>query len=210
MLERRVNFDEARALASEGGAPGLVVGAVDVLNGAFADFRGDAIRVESILASAALPNLFPAVALGGRYFWDGLFSQNPPVRELTDYEPDEIWVVQVNRPGCEALPKTVDDIADRRNELSGNLSLEQELRYIAKVNELLRTGVLVNSHYRPITVRRIVLQRGLDYASKFDRSESLIRSLIAYGRERARSFLAERAGDLAAGRPAAADGRRSQ
>src|SRR3712207_9448462 len=41
--------------------------------------------------------LFRSVRLddGGTY-WDGLFSQNPPVRELTDEGPDEIWVIQIN------------------------------------------------------------------------------------------------------------------
>ena len=57
---------------------------------------------------------------GGTY-WDGLFSQNPPVRELTDEGPDEIWVIQINPKELETEPRTVAEIADRRNELSGNL-----------------------------------------------------------------------------------------
>src|SRR3712207_8091012 len=35
-------------------------------------------------------------------------------------------------------PTTIANILDRRNELAGNLSLEQELRYIRKINELVR------------------------------------------------------------------------
>jgi NTE family protein len=192
MLERRVDFDEARSLAQVEGAPGLLVGAVDVENGTFEVFQGAGIRVESLLASAAIPDLFPAVAIGGRYYWDALFTHNPPVRELTDFRPDEIWVVQVNSLRCDHLPKTIDDIHDRRGELSGSLSLEQEIRFIRKINELLGRGVLVDGRYRPIEVHRIVMDRDLDFASKFDRSASLIRGLMAHGRQRAREFLNRR------------------
>jgi predicted acylesterase/phospholipase RssA len=77
--------------------------------------------------------------VGGTY-WDGLFSQNPPVRELTDAGPDEIWVIQINPKELETEPRTVLEIADRRNELSGNLSLYQELHYIEKIDQLLEEG----------------------------------------------------------------------
>jgi NTE family protein len=204
MLERRVDFAEARELADREGAPALVVGAVNVLTGGFTIFDGRTIRVESILASAAVPDLFPAVSLGGQTYWDALFARNPPIRELTDYGPDEIWVIEVNRTAWDHVPMSRDDIHDRRNELAGNLSLEQEIRFIGKINELLERGMLVDSPYRPIAVHRIALERNLDYASKFDRSETALRSLISHGRKRAKAFLAARATRTAgseAGRP---------
>jgi NTE family protein len=192
MLERRIDFAEARSLAQQEGAPELIVGAVDVLGGKLEVFRGSGISVESLLASAAVPDLFPAVKIDGRVYWDGLYSQNPPIRDLTDHQPDEVWVIQINRTARDRLPRTMDDIHDRRNELAGNLSLEHELRFVEKINDLLRRGMLVNSPYRPITVHRIVMEKDLDYASKFDRSESLIRDLMGYGTERARQFFGER------------------
>lgn len=191
MLQRRVDFGEARDLAARPGVPGLVVGAVDVRAGAFTTFPGTQIRVESILASAAVPDLFPAVKLDGHDYWDGLFAQNPPVRELTEFAPDEIWIIQVSKPRCERLPRAIDDIRDRRNALAGALSLEQELRFIGKINELLERGQLVNSPYRRIAVRTLALDWDLDRASKFDRSASFLRSLLAHGKDRARLFLDE-------------------
>jgi NTE family protein len=170
-------------------------------------FRGPRISVEAVLASAAIPDLFPAVALDGRHYWDGLFASNPPVRELTDRPIDELWVIQINPSHCEHLPVTVDDIHDRRDELAGNLSLERELRFIEKVNELLRRGVLTDGRYLPIVVRRIALGRDLDHAAKLDRSESLIQGLIAQGRERAREFLGHRVDGLAP-RPSGGAGNR--
>ena len=76
----------------------LLVGAVDVLSGKFGAFnsRRDRISAETILASAAIPTFFRSVRLDGGTYWDGLFSQNPPIKELTDEKPDEIWVIQIN------------------------------------------------------------------------------------------------------------------
>ena len=47
----------------------------------------------------------------------------------------------------------MSEIADRRNELAGNLSLYQELHFIEKVDTWLDEGILVGERYRPITVR---------------------------------------------------------
>src|SRR5215211_3204755 len=168
MLERRVDFAKV-GLQPEDSYPVLLVGAVDVLSGEFRTFntRRDRITSETILASAAIPTLFRSVWTGdGGTYWDGLFSQNPPVRELTDEGPDEIWVVQINPKELESEPRTVLEIVDRRNELSGNLSLYQELRSIEKVDQLLEEGLLSpGGKYKQIVVRVIELSR-----SRFSRS----------------------------------------
>ena len=197
MLERRVDFAQDRSLAGNEGAPGLFIGAVDVLNGAVEVFQGTQIGADCLLASAALPHLFPAIALDDHFYGDGLLSSNPPIRELTDFQPDEIWVIQNTKATCKGMPRTVDDFSERRNELFGVLALEQELRFIRKINELLERGVLIDSGYRHIEVRRIVLERDLDSASKLDRSASFIRSMMADGRAQAKKFLDERRGATA-------------
>ena len=112
-----------------------------MLTGEFRAFNSRARRSPRVLASAAIPTIFRAVHLDGGTYWDGLFSQNPPVRELVDTAPDEIWVIQINAPERETEPTTVVEIADRRNELAGNLSLHQELHFIEKIDELLEEGV---------------------------------------------------------------------
>ncbi|HKP09709.1 MAG TPA: patatin-like phospholipase family protein, partial [Gaiella sp.] len=120
LLERHVPRDGAVDRAT---APLLLVGAVDVLSGEFRAFnsRREEISVDMVLASAAIPTLFRAVHVGNGTYWDGLFSQNPPVRELMDAKPDELWVVQINPTEREDEPRTAVEIADRRNELAGNL-----------------------------------------------------------------------------------------
>jgi NTE family protein len=198
LLERRVNFGEV-GVQPEGSYPMLLVGAVDVISGEFRTFnsRRDRISPETILASAAIPTLFRSVRLddGGTY-WDGLFSQNPPVRELTDEGPDEIWVIQINPKELETEPRTVSEIADRRNELSGNLSLYQELRSIEKIDQLLEEGLLSrDGKYKQIVVRVIELSRSrfprpLGTASKLDRDPRFIEDLMSHGEAQAEEFLA--------------------
>jgi NTE family protein len=169
--------------------PLLLVGAVDVLSGDFKAFssRRQEITVDAVLASAAVPLLFRAVEVGGRHYWDGLFSQNPPVRQLPDAGPDEIWVIRINPRARATEPKTVGDIADRRNELAGNLSLEQELHVIRKVNGWVdRLG----DPYRRIEIREIDLDLDLDLPSKLDRRPAFLRRLFDEGREQADAFLA--------------------
>jgi NTE family protein len=198
MLERRVDFTKV-GLQPEDSYPVLLVGAVDVLSGEFRAFnsRRDRITSETILASAAIPTLFRSVRPGdGGTYWDGLFSQNPPVRELTDEGPDEIWVVQINPKELQTEPRTVLEIVDRRNELSGNLSLYQELRSIEKIDELLEEGLLSpGGKYKQIVVRVIELarsrfSRSLGTASKLNRDPRFIEELMFHGEARAEEFLA--------------------
>jgi NTE family protein len=197
MLERRVDFEKV-AVQPEGSYPVLLVGAVDVLSGQFKAFhsRHDRISAETILASAAIPTLFKSVRFAGGTYWDGLFSQNPPVKELTDERPDEIWVIQINPREAEHEPKTMAEIADRRNELSGNLSLYQELGFIEKIDQMLEQGRLPqDDKYKQIVVRVIELarsrfSRSLGTASKLNRDPRFIQDLISHGELRAEEFLA--------------------
>ena len=79
------------------------------------------------------------------------------------------------------------DIADRRNELAGNLSLEQELYVIRKVNEW---ADRLGPPYRRIEIREITLDLDLGLPSKLDRRPAFLRRLFVAGREQADAFLA--------------------
>jgi NTE family protein len=116
-LKENVPFGEINEELIKPSSPRLFVGAVNVLTGEFGVFtshrrervassgasswvfngdRESGISVDAVLASAAIPPIFRAVRIGRSVYWDGLFSQNPPVRELLDAQPDEIWVIQIN------------------------------------------------------------------------------------------------------------------
>jgi len=192
LLDRHVDFDRLGAL-DDPANPRLVVGTVDLNDGEFETFENGQVTADALLASAAVPTLFRAVEIDGHYHWDGLFSQNPPINNLMrtdpDRKPDELWVVQINPQRYEGEPTSLGEIVDRRNELSGNLSLNQELRFIETVNHWLAEGDLPAEKYSHTEIRRITLDEPLGFASKFDRDPAFLERLTADGIETAESFL---------------------
>jgi len=149
--------------------------------------------VDAVLASAAVPNLFEAVEIHGHFHWDGLFSQNPPVSDLMqlrpEHKPEELWVIQVNPQEFEGKPSTIEVIADRRNELSRNISLNQEPRFIEQVNEWVADGTLPEAEFVETDVRRIQMGKQFHCSTKVDRDPAFLDELRALGKERAREFL---------------------
>lgn len=195
ILERHIDFEAIPDL-SEYSTPELVVGTVDVHGGEFDTFVNEEVTPEAVLASAAVPTLFQGVDVDGTLHWDGLFSQNPPIRDLLHVPPDrkpaELWVVQINPQAREDHPRSLDDIVDRRNELSGNLSLNQELQFVEQVNEWVDDGYLPDDRFRRIDVHRLELGAGLHVSSKLDRSSEFLADLKAQGEAVAADFLDER------------------
>jgi NTE family protein len=188
VLERHVDFDRFPALAAEPDAPELVIGTVDVEAGDFETFTDGEVTSEAVLASAAIPTLFEAVEIHGHAHWDGLFSQNPPINDLlavdVERKPDELWIVQINPQTTDDVPRSLGDINDRRQELSGNLSLNQEVRFVERVNDWIADGEL-SDQYKHVEVRKIVLDRAFGFGSKFERSPDFVDELMAEGRETA-------------------------
>jgi len=195
VLERHIDFEEIPDLCGRD-APELVVGTVDINAGVFETFVDEEVTVDAVLASAAVPNLFEAVEIHDHLHWDGLFSQNPPVNDLMglppDRKPEELWVIQVNPQEFEGEPSTTEVIADRRNELSGNISLNQELGFIEQVNEWVRDGTLPEGEFVETDVRRIQMGTRFHCSTKVDRDPAFLDELRELGATRAREFLAAR------------------
>lgn len=226
LLERFIDFDEVARWRAGAAVPNLLMGAVDILAGQLRVFssRLDCFRPEHILASCAVPNIFPAVALENSAFWDGLFSDNPPIAETikrryvgNENIPDEIWVIKINPTRAGGVPVAPEEIADRRNQLIGNMSLFQQLHAIDQLCELhamdafrpefiaqleLDHAVRVPRGFdedppRPWHIPFIemspALQQVLDYESKLDRNPRNIATLMEDGEKQAHAFLAARA-----------------
>ncbi len=192
LIERNIPFASFPGKA-DGDLPHLYIGAVDVMSGEFKAFANDEsgceVSSQALLASAALPEIFRSVRVGEGLYWDGLFSQNPPIRELTELSPDELWIIRINPLARDSEPTSMEDIRERKNELAGNLSLQQEIRQIETINGLLASGALSGTHHRPITIRSIAMDAAFRNRSKMDRSYSLMTSLMDEGKRRAQEFL---------------------
>ena len=197
LLNKHVKFEEIRNIESS--SPKLFIGAVNVRTGKFKVFESNSngnkneISADAVIASAAIPTFLRAITIDKEVYWDGLFSQNPPIKEFIsgDYaeeKPDEIWIIQINPEKRKKLPESIKDIQDRRNELSGNLSLNQEIEFIKTVNKW--TKYLPPEKYKPVKVKKIeMLDEELDTASKLDRRPSFIKYMMDYGDEQAEKFL---------------------
>ena len=195
VLERHIEFDEITPHCGVS-APDLVVGTVNINAGIFETFTNEKVTVEAVLASAAVPNLFEAVKINGHYHWDGLFSQNPPINDLMhqppERKPDELWVIQINPQELDGEPQSLDEIDNRRNELSGNISLNQELRFVERVNEWVESGRLPADEFKTTEIHRIEMGQDYDSSSKLDRDPAFIEELIALGQKQSAAFLADR------------------
>jgi NTE family protein len=200
----------------------LMVGASEIINGVETVFDSDCniegqggkhteptathrwrkrlpLTLPGVAASGSLPTLRPAEEIDGGYYWDGLYSQNPPVREFLasvrkEYVPDEIWIVRINPQQCERVPTSIAEIEDRQNELMGNLSLNKELDFILCVNDWIKEyGEGFAKDYKHVTVRSIKMTQQtaaeLRFSSKFDRSRGFVDRLRTEGHAVARDWL---------------------
>jgi NTE family protein len=187
----------------------LLVSAIDVVSGSAKNFdsRNGEISVDALLASTTVPPVFEAAHIEGNVYWDALFCQNPPLREMARMKPEEIWVIQVTPWSRGVEPKKVADIMDRRNELSGNVAMSQDIYLTEKINKLvdklgegenleykrLRLPGEEGKEYRHIEVRIIEMSpeihQNLDFASKIDRRPSFIQELVNHGEEQTEELL---------------------
>jgi len=157
------------------------------------------LSLSGVAASGTLPAFREAQYIkGAGYYWDGLYSQNPPVHEFVaepDEAPDELWIVRINPQQWPEMPKTNAEIQDRQNELMGNLSLHKELDFILKVN-MWRNQYKGNfaDDQKDVIVRTIKMRKEtvdeLQFSSKFDRSPDFMHRLREEGYEVAKEWLA--------------------
>jgi NTE family protein len=128
MLNELIDFDRVNTVK------GLAVHvtATNVRTGRPRVFGPGELSTEAVLASACLPQMFPAVEIDGEAYWDGGFSGNPALYPLlTSRSSPDILVVQINPIQRTELPRTARDIMNRINEVSFNSSLVKELSAIA-------------------------------------------------------------------------------
>jgi NTE family protein len=115
-LESLVDFDRINQESVR-----FTVGAVNVRTGNFAYFdnRKIKIRVEHVLASAALPPAFGAVEIDGEFYWDGGVVSNTPLEYVIDAAPRrdtlalqvDLWSARGN------LPRTVGEVMERQKDI---------------------------------------------------------------------------------------------
>jgi NTE family protein len=111
-----IDFEYLRSKATR-----LTVGAVNANSGEmrYFDSREDALRVDHVMASGALPPAFPAIRIDGEPYWDGGIYSNTPVEVVLDDNPrrdSTIFAVQL-WSAADSEPKSLADINERQKDI---------------------------------------------------------------------------------------------
>jgi len=118
----------------------VFVTATNVRTGRPRIFRQGEVTADAVLASACLPQMFPAVEIDGEAYWDGGFVGNPALYPLIQLDCPDIVVVQINPIVRDKVPQSARDIINRVNEISFNSALIKELQAINLAQRLIGTG----------------------------------------------------------------------
>jgi NTE family protein len=146
ILAGQVNFALVAA-----GPIAVHVTATDVRTGLPRTFSGRDVRVDAVMASACLPQLQPAVEIGGELYWDGGFSANPALLPLAeDPASRDILLVQLS-PDRREAPRTAREILDRSSEIGFNAALLSELRALAWAERRASSGIRLHRIHGPDT-----------------------------------------------------------
>ena len=119
IISRQIDFDRIRNSRTR-----LVVSAVNVHTAQPCFFNNEQIRIEHILASSAMPVIFPWQMIDGVPHWDGGIMANIPLQPALEFGADEIIIVFLSPVGHrpQQPPGTVREAAEHVFEqfLSGS------------------------------------------------------------------------------------------
>lgn len=119
-LHELVEFDRINA-HSDAHRVRLTVGAVNARTGEmrYFDSRHEAIRADHVMASGALPPMFPAIRIDDEPYWDGGIYSNTPIEAVFDDNPrrsSTVFAVHLwNASGSE--PESIWQVMGRQKEI---------------------------------------------------------------------------------------------
>jgi NTE family protein len=158
LLARNVDFAALRRAVAAGQPDSVAVTATSVTGGESVTFietsrpfvpwdraarRGAAARldIDHLMASAAIPLLFPPVAMQGAHFSDGALRQSTPLAPAIHLGADRILVVGVRHPGgSRAAGEPPPNMAEQFGFMLDSLfveGLQADLERLNRINALL-------------------------------------------------------------------------
>jgi NTE family protein len=184
-------------------APALVVAATRVRTGEARLFRDAEVTTKALLASACLPQLFPAVEIDGEAYWDGGYASNPPLRALIEAgAPADLVLVRTTPVARPEVPSNAAEVQDRSNEMTFGAGLRGELRTLAFAQRVLMGRFdlpEVLARLRDARLHSIGAEdafRALPGGSRADPSWAFLTRMRQLGGEAAEAWLAAHSGDV--------------
>ncbi len=189
-LIKLVDFDRLRAQQDLE----LMVCATNVFTSRRRVFGRKDISVDAVLASACLPQMFPAIEIDGEPYWDGGFSGNPAMAPLLRRLPKcDFIVVRIDPMIRVVRPRTPHEIQDRVTELSFNTTFWLEIGALAALLKLKDAGLLDHERFGRILFHMIEASPELEKiaaSTKRNNSEPFLRYLFGLGRKTAEEWFA--------------------
>ncbi len=178
----------------------VFIGATNVRTGRRRVFENAELTPDVLLASACLPFVFQAVEIDGEGYWDGGYTGNPALGPLyQETDATDLMILGINPLFRETLPRSAGEIANRVDEISFNSSFMLELSAIAFIDQLLATGGMDRSRFRPLLIHGIdggAKLGALGASSKMNNERAFLRHLYSIGREAADDWMAGHGDDL--------------
>ena len=176
----------------------LFIAATNVATGRVRIFENAELTVDTLLASACLPQVNQALSIDGQFYWDGGFAANPPLFPLiANGSAADILIVQVEAPHRESLPVSAADIRNRLSQIVFNATLLREidaLAYMRRMCEsLLPTGNRLARRIRKLHLHSVDGGRAmteLSASSKLTPDRHFVERLRDLGRAQAEDWLA--------------------
>jgi NTE family protein len=171
----------------------LFLSATNVRTSQLKVFETHEITVDTVLASACLPQIFKAVEINGEYFWDGGYVGNPALFPLLwEHDCNDLMIVQTNSTNYSKLPTKAHDITDRATDIGFNASLMREVRVIHSLNKLVDNGFDYDGQLEKVNIHVINPGHGLNNlngSSKLNISWDYLVTLRDFGRNRADTWI---------------------
>ncbi|MBA3449256.1 MAG: patatin-like phospholipase family protein [Pseudaminobacter sp.] len=188
-VESEIDFDNVRACRD---IP-LFISATNVETGQLRVFNPEEISLDVVMASACLPQIFQAVEIEGKPYWDGGYGGNPAIFPFFKASATEdVLLVQINPVIREGIPRSANEIQNRVDEITFNASLLREFRAIAFVKGLIAAGRLPHGEFRDIRMHRIDADeafKDLSASSKVNAEWAFLEYLRDLGRTAASDWL---------------------
>lgn len=150
------------------GGTRLTVGAVNVGTGRmrYFDSRDEAVGLDHVMASGALPPAFPPVRIGDDWYWDGGIYSNTPIEAVLDDRPRRsclIFTASVWQPAG-PIPQSLAQVAARQKDLQYASRADS---HIAKQKQIHRLRHVIRELERELPAAR--------------RADPAVRALTAWG-----------------------------
>jgi NTE family protein len=156
-------------------------------------FTNTDISVDAVLASACLPQLFPAVEIDGQPYWDGGFTGNPAMISLLPFlDKADFIIVRIDPIIRVDWPRSVREIHDRVTEVSFNSTFWLEAAAIGMLVGMRDLGIIKGERFYRFNFHCIEASSELEKipaSTKLNNSPEFLGFLFDLGRTTANAWL---------------------